>query len=59
MKTIDITPTWEALALHIAEIATNGTSFQARKIGEEELIRMAKLADLYVAIKKAEKNEKA
>lgn len=56
METINITPTWSALAHTIAQLYCNGTSFESRKIAEEELSRMAKLADLYVESQKKNKN---
>ena len=48
IETIDLTPTWESLALQIAELATNATTFESQKIGKEELQRMARLADKWV-----------
>jgi hypothetical protein len=46
--TIDLTPTWESLAFRIATLAVDGTTFESRKIGREELQRMASLADKWV-----------
>ena len=48
METIDMTPSWESLVLSIAEMYVMGTKFDTRKIGEDELLRMARLADAYV-----------
>lgn len=45
---IDLTPTWEGLAFSIATLAVDGTTFESRKIGREELTRMASLADKWV-----------
>lgn len=57
MKTIDITPTWESLALILAELAISpATPVKARQTAKEELIRMAKIADAHVASKKKNKN---
>lgn len=51
MKTIDATPTWEGiLPLYIAGIESG--SFEGIKNATEELRRMARLADLYVAAEK-------
>jgi hypothetical protein len=55
MKTIDITPTWESLVLTMAQLYVEGTSFESRKVAEEELLRMGRIADAYVYIKKQEK----
>ena len=49
---INMTPTWESLALHIAELATNGKTFESMKIGKEQLQKMARLADKYVESQK-------
>ena len=47
-ETIDLTPSWESIAFHIATLAIDGTTFESRKIGREEFTRMAKLADKWV-----------
>jgi hypothetical protein len=52
--TIDLTPSWEGIVLVLAEIWVNSRS-QDAKI---ELVRMARIADEYVALRK-EKKEKA
>ena len=50
-KTIDITPTWEALAPVMIDIIKNPhASFQSTKIAKEELLKMARVADKYVEI---------
>ena len=46
--TIDATPTWEAVVPLLMAVIENGT-FEGRAAAEQELRRMAKLADLYVA----------
>ncbi len=48
-NTIDMTPTWESLSLHIAALAIEGTTYESKRIGREELTRMAKLADQTVS----------
>ena len=51
MKTIDATPTWEGiLPLYIGGIESG--TFEGIKNATEELYRMARLADLYVAAEK-------
>ena len=51
MKTIDATPTWEGiLPLYIAGIESG--NFEGIKHATDELYRMARLADLYVAAEK-------
>lgn len=50
-KTIDITPTWQAVLPMLLAARSSG-SFEGIKAAEEELLRMAKLADLYVAAQK-------
>ena len=51
MKTIDATPTWEGiLPLYIAGIESG--TFEGVKNATEELYRMARLADKYVAAEK-------
>jgi hypothetical protein len=56
IKTTDITPTWESLVLTLASLYTDGTTFESRKIAEEELLRMAKIADILVKERKEGKN---
>jgi len=51
---IDMTPTWEAvLPIYLAAIKHG--DYDGSKAAMEELTRMAKLADLYIAEKKANK----
>ena len=46
MKTIDITPTWSGLIRPMLEVLKNPKADpQAKKGIEEELIRLAKIAD--------------
>ena len=49
MKTIDITPTWEAVTpILIMTLQQNTASLEAIEITQKELNRMAKLADNWV-----------
>jgi len=48
---IDMTPTWEDI-LHILLRGVVDASPEGAKVAREELVRMAKLADKYVASKK-------
>lgn len=56
MKTeteIDMTPTWEAvLPIYLTSLMHG--KFEGKRAAEEELRRMAKLADLYIAHLKEE-----
>lgn len=52
VRTIDITPTWRAVAPIIEAGLTNGTA-EGRRIAREELQRMADIADAAVAADKA------
>ena len=54
IKTIDVTPTWESIVEVLMLALTNGTE-NGREIAREELRRMAKIADKFVAIQKAAK----
>ena len=45
---IDITPTWQGLLPSILKALANAENPQVKEIMEAELLRMAKLADLYV-----------
>lgn len=47
-ETIDMTPTWEGMLPVYIAVIENG-SFEGQRIAREELKRMAKLADAYVA----------
>lgn len=50
MKTIDITPTWEAVTpILILTLQQNIASSEAIEIAQKELNRMAELADKWVA----------
>jgi hypothetical protein len=48
MRTVDITPTWRGILPAILAALTDGTA-EGRKIAREELVRMADIADAYVA----------
>lgn len=48
---IDVTPTWEGILPLILEILRNGTD-EAQDNAREELQRMARVADQYIALKK-------
>lgn len=52
VETIVLTPTWESLVLTIAQLYVDGNTFESRKIAEEELLKMAKLADILVKERK-------
>jgi hypothetical protein len=47
-KTIDLTPTWEEITPVMIHIIRSGTDQKSVKDVEKEMLRMAKLADLYV-----------
>lgn len=50
MQTIDITPTWSGLLPAMLQVIANpDASFESRAAITEELERMAKIADIYVA----------
>lgn len=55
VETIDLTPTWEGILPGLIDMAVNGTSFETRSTAAIELRKMARLADAYVAEKKAER----
>jgi len=58
IDTIDMTPTWAAvLPVYLEAFAANhnGTNCAAYKAAKSELERMARLADLYVTMTKAKK----
>lgn len=48
---IDITPTWAATTIALILIIENGDE-EGKAFAKEELLKMAKLADLYAASKK-------
>lgn len=50
--TIDLTPSWSALLPLYLEAYRNGATHEARAAAWQELTRMARLADAYVALKK-------
>lgn len=52
---IDLTPTWEAILPTLLLVYTDATP-QGRAGALEELTRMARAADAYVALQKAEGN---
>jgi len=53
-ETIDLTPSWEGLLPVLLHLLQGETS-DSRKVASDELTRMAKLADLYVASQKENK----
>lgn len=50
-KTINLTPTWEGVLPALIQLLGTGR-FEAIKTANEELARMAKLADAYVKLVK-------
>jgi len=55
---IDMTPTWSAMTPIMLHAIENGTMEDSKKALREEIGRMAKLADLWVAhCKEESKNE--
>lgn len=51
MKTIDCTPTWEAVVkIYIVMLEDSGTSEESRKIARSEIVKAGQLADKYVQI---------
>ena len=57
MKTIDLTPTWREAAAIAVAVLTHTDNEKARKDATIELLRMADLADKYVAVVKHMKGE--
>jgi hypothetical protein len=53
-ETVDITPSWSGLLPGLILLITDGETPEARKAGADELRRMARLADAYVASAKGE-----
>ena len=49
VKHINLTPTWEGILPALLAIIANGETVEARKTAEQELRRMARLSDAYVA----------
>jgi len=54
VKVIDLTPTWEEVVGALLVVIKNGNS-EGRKIAEQEIRNMAKVADLHVKMTDAEK----
>lgn len=52
VTTIDITPTWVEILPSLIALVRDGATAEARKVGEDELRRMARLADAYVVSQK-------
>lgn len=50
--TIDMTPTWEGLLPTLLHVYANAESAKGQIAALEELTRMARIADAYVAEKK-------
>ena len=55
VETIDLTPTWEEITPVLVYMLLGCSSInkEQRKTAEDELLKMAKLADLYVALQKS------
>lgn len=49
IDTVDITPSWEGVLPIYLAVIENSSSPHARKVAMDELRRMAKLADAYIA----------
>ena len=47
MKTVNITPTWEAILPALLAVIENG-NFEGRKVAIEEITRMAQIADMAI-----------
>ena len=58
MKTIDITPTWEAVLPLLLAAFEDGTP-EGRRMAREELRRMASIADLAAKLEKKQLAETA
>lgn len=52
MESIDLTPTWEGIVIQLAEVYSNADTLKSRRFAEDELLRMARLADSYVKLRK-------
>jgi hypothetical protein len=52
VETIDVTPTWSGVLPLLLLVLREGTTAQARKAAEDELKRMAHLADVAVEMLK-------
>lgn len=55
-ETVDLTPQWAGILPALLSIVRNGTTVESQKFAEGELLRMARLADRYVAAVKAVPN---
>ena len=53
---VDMTPSWQAMTEMMILLITDGTTPEARQTGRDELMKMARLADLYVASQEGEKS---
>ncbi len=49
-RTINLTITWEGIMPGLIEIIRHGETVEAVKMAESELLRLARIADKYVAI---------
>ena len=56
-KTIDMTPTWEALLPSLVHVAVNGTTAESRAVAMEQLLTLARHADSTIADKNTEIKE--
>ena len=59
MKYITVAPTWEGLLPMLIELSRKATTAEARKTAMDELVRMARIADMAVEEAKAREAEKA
>ncbi len=57
-KTIDITPTWQSLAPVMIDIIKTSPTPESTKIAEEELLKMARVADKYIEVTSYNKDGK-
>jgi hypothetical protein len=55
--TIDLTPTWRAVVSTLVNCAVNGTSYKAREVAMDQLLRLADFADMVNAKNKEEHAE--
>ena len=54
MKTIDITPTWEAaVQIFMAVLANPDASYEARRDAQDELLRLGRIVDSIIEERKA------
>ena len=47
-ETVDLTPTWSGILPALIAILRNGETVEAQKTAEDELAKMARLADAFV-----------